>query len=53
MKLFAPAMTEASNSLVGSQNLITKVYFPRLVIPIAAVLGGLVDFGISLFAPGP
>ncbi len=40
-------MTEAGNSLVGSQNLITKVYFPRLVIPIAAVLGGLVDFGVS------
>jgi lipopolysaccharide transport system permease protein len=46
-QLFAYAMTEAGNSLVGSQNLITKVYFPRLVIPIAAVLGGLVDFGVS------
>ncbi len=46
-QLFAYAMTEAGNSLVGSQNLITKVYFPRLVIPIAAVLGGLVDFAIS------
>ena len=45
--LFAYSMTEASSSLVGSQNLITKVYFPRLVIPIAAVLGGLVDFAIS------
>ena len=46
-QLFAYAMTEAGNSLVGSQNLITKVYFPRLVIPIAAVIGGLVDFAIS------
>jgi len=46
-QLFAYAMTEAGNSLVGSQNLITKVYFPRLVIPVAAVLGGLVDFGVS------
>jgi len=46
-QLFAYAMTEAGNSLIGSQHLITKVYFPRLVIPIAAVLGGLVDFGIS------
>ena len=45
--LFAYSMTEAGNSLVGSQNLITKVYFPRLVIPLAAVLGGLVDFGVS------
>lgn len=46
-QLFAFALTESSNSLVGSQNLITKVYFPRLVIPMAAVLAGLVDFSIS------
>ena len=46
-KLFAHALTESSNSLVGSQNLITKVYFPRLVIPIAAVLGGVIDFAIA------
>ena len=46
-QLFSYSMTEASNSLIGSQNLITKIYFPRLVIPIAAVLGGLVDFAIS------
>jgi len=46
-QLFAYALTESSNSLVGSQNLITKVYFPRLVIPLASVLAGLVDFGIS------
>ena len=46
-QLFAYALTESSNSLVGSQNLITKVYFPRLVIPLAAVLAGLVDFGIA------
>ena len=32
---------------MANQNLITKVYFPRLIIPLAAVLGGLVDFGIS------
>ena len=47
-QLFANALTESSNSLVGNQNLITKVYFPRLVIPIAAVLSGLVDFLIAL-----
>jgi len=41
---FANGMSQASNSLVGSANLITKVYFPRLVIPIAAVLAGIVDF---------
>ena len=46
-QLFAYALTESSNSLVSNQNLITKVYFPRLVIPISAVLAGLVDFGIS------
>lgn len=46
-QLFAHALTESSNSLVGNQNLITKVYFPRLVIPIAAVLGGIVDFLIA------
>lgn len=46
-QLFAHALTSSSNSLVASQNLITKVYFPRLVVPISAVLGGLVDFAIA------
>jgi len=46
-QLFAHSLTEAANSLVGNQNLITKVYFPRLVIPVSAVLGGLVDFGVA------
>src|SRR5215469_11976143 len=46
-QLFLFALTESSNSLVGSQNLITKVYFPRLIIPLASVLAGLVDFAIS------
>jgi homopolymeric O-antigen transport system permease protein len=46
-QLFSHALTESSNSLVASQNLITKVYFPRLVIPIAAVLGGVIDFVIA------
>jgi lipopolysaccharide transport system permease protein len=46
-QLFANALTESSNSLVGNQNLITKVYFPRLVIPIAAVLSGILDFAIA------
>lgn len=48
-QVFANALSASSNSLVGNQNLITKVYFPRLVVPIAAVLGGLVDFAISFF----
>jgi lipopolysaccharide transport system permease protein len=46
-QLFAHALTESGNSLVGNQQLITKVYFPRLIIPIAPVLAGLVDFGIA------
>ena len=46
-QFFAHALTESGNSLVASQNLITKVYFPRLVIPLAAVLAGTVDFGIA------
>jgi len=46
-QLFAHALNESANSLVGSQSLITKVYFPRLVIPLAAVLAGVVDFGIA------
>jgi lipopolysaccharide transport system permease protein len=46
-QLFAHAVAESSNSLVGNQNLITKVYFPRLVIPLSAVLSGLVDFVIA------
>jgi lipopolysaccharide transport system permease protein len=46
-QLFAHALTESGNSLVASQNLITKVYFPRLVIPLSAVLAGIVDFGIA------
>ena len=44
---FAGALTLSGMSLVGNANLLTKVYFPRLVIPISAVLAGLVDFGIS------
>src|SRR6267143_719490 len=46
-QLFAYAVSESTNSLVVSQNLIKKVYFPRLVVPIASVLAGLVDFAIS------
>jgi lipopolysaccharide transport system permease protein len=44
---FATGLTTASNSLVGSANLITKVYFPRLTIPLATVLAGLVDFALA------
>jgi len=44
---FNAAVASSSNSLVGNANLITKVYFPRLVIPGAAVAAALVDFAIA------
>ncbi len=46
-QLFAFALTQSSNSLVGSQNLVSKVYFPRLVVPFSSVLAGVVDFAIA------
>jgi lipopolysaccharide transport system permease protein len=46
-QLFAFALTSSSNSLITNQQLITKVYFPRLIIPISSVLAGLVDFFIA------
>lgn len=44
---FASALQNSTNSIVENQRLITKVYFPRLTLPISSVLSGLVDFGIS------
>ena len=44
---FSNAITSGANSLIGNTNLITKVYFPRLIIPAAAVGAGLVDFAIA------
>lgn len=49
---FANAITSSGNSLVGSANLITKVYFPRMIIPGAAVAAGLVDFAIAFVMLG-
>jgi lipopolysaccharide transport system permease protein len=45
--LFAGSLQRSSGSLVGNANLLTKVYFPRLIIPISSVLSGLVDFSLS------
>jgi lipopolysaccharide transport system permease protein len=45
--LFSTALTDASNSLVSNANLISKVYFPRLIIPAATVVVSVVDFLIS------
>ncbi len=44
---FAGALQNSTNTIVESQRLITKVYFPRLILPLSSVLSGLVDFGIS------
>ena len=44
---FSNAIAASGNSLVGSSNLITKVYFPRLLVPAAAMLAGLVDFALA------
>lgn len=44
---FANGMSNAGNSLISNVNLIKKIYFPRLIIPIAGVLGGLVDFALA------
>lgn len=45
--LFSQALGEASRSLVSNRNMITKVYFPRLLVPVSSVLSGVVDFAIA------
>lgn len=45
---FANGLSQTSNSLVNNANLISKVYFPRLIIPLSAVFSGLLDFVISM-----
>jgi len=47
-QFFAAGLTESSNSLIGNERLISKVYFPRMIIPAASVITSLVDFFISL-----
>ena len=49
---FSTALTDASNSLIGNANLISKVYFPRLIVPIAAVMVALVDLPHQLCNSG-
>ena len=46
-QLFASVLSQASGSVVANERLITKVYFPRLIVPMATVLAGLVDFVIA------
>jgi lipopolysaccharide transport system permease protein len=47
--LFEKALSDAGRSLVTNRSMITKIYFPRIVIPLASVLSGLVDFAIAFF----
>ncbi len=47
-QLFAYALTESSNSLVANSSMLSKVYFPRLIVPTSAVIVSLIDFLISL-----
>jgi lipopolysaccharide transport system permease protein len=44
---FSTALTDSSNSLINNANLISKVYFPRLILPTATIIAGLIDFLIS------
>jgi lipopolysaccharide transport system permease protein len=44
---FARSLSDSSDSLVGSANLITKVYFPRMILPLSKVFAGLIDFAIA------
>ena len=48
-QFFANSLTESSSSLIDNANLLTKVYFPRLIVPAGAVIVGLVDFFVSMF----
>ncbi len=47
-QFFATALSESSNSLIGNANLISKIYFPRLIVPAGSVITSLVDFLITL-----
>src|SRR5439155_6093421 len=47
---FATALSSATNVVVENQRIITRVYFPRLILPLSSVLSGLVDFAIAFVA---
>lgn len=48
-QFFASAVSESSNSLIGNTQLITKVYFPRLIIPVSSIITSFIDFLVSFF----
>ncbi len=47
-QFFSTALADAANSVVGNANMISKVYFPRVIVPLSALVVGLVDFGITV-----
>lgn len=47
-QLFSRAIADATSSLISNQNMVTKVYFPRIILPISTSLSGLVDFVIAM-----
>ena len=51
-QLFATSVNRSSNSLAMEQNLVAKVYFPRLILPLSSVLSGLIDFAIASVVMG-
>src|SRR6201984_2507649 len=51
-QLFATSLSEGSNSLITNSNLISKVYFPRMIVPASAVIVSFVDFAISMVLLG-
>lgn len=50
--LFSTGIADAGRSLVTNRNMITKIYFPRLIVPLSAILAGLVDFAIAFLLLG-
>src|SRR4051812_32044861 len=47
-QLFSSSLSEAGNSLVANSNMVSKTYFPRMVIPASSILVGLADYAVSL-----
>ena len=52
-QFFSTSLSASSNSLIGNANLISKIYFPRLIVPAGSVITSFVDFLITLWAGGP
>jgi lipopolysaccharide transport system permease protein len=46
--LFSTGLSEAANSLIANANLVSKIYFPRIIVPAATIVAGIIDFGIGM-----